>query len=108
MQFRQFNRREWREIYDRVQLLGKIIMDSQSRMDDEGLWHSPLHEISIDNAQQIEIEIKKLLTKNTMYLDSCGLRPASPLWIYENKDPTTWPSHASFIYKKLLTKEDYK
>ena len=104
----QFNVNEWRNTYDKVQCLGQIIKDSQPRMTEKKEWVPAVQEISKEAFDSIEKEIKSLLKWNTSYLNGCGVRPNPPLWKYDNRDPTTWPSDVSFKYGHLLRFEGYQ
>ncbi len=104
----QFNVKEWRRKYDKIQALGQILKDSYPSVDKNGNWLQPLHIISHDSSKSIEAEIKELVAKVNIYLDACGLRPEQPLWKYDVKDPTTWASSGKFKYGHLINMEKYR
>lgn len=98
----QFNVKEWRKIYDKVNYLGQVIKDANEHQDADGNWNPPVSPISPGVRKVIEDEIKALLIQSKNSLDSVGLRPYPALWIYNKDDPATWPSHDSFKFNHLI------
>ncbi len=98
----QFNVKEWRKIYDKVQFLGQIIKDSNESLDDRGRPLPALYPISKDTRNSIEEEIKWLVIKSNTCLDAAEMRTKKPLWKYDKFDPTTWLSHETFRFMHLL------
>lgn len=98
----QFNIREWRRIYDKVNGLGKMIKDSYPFVDEHGQNQPAPSPLSRETRNILADEIKALTERSNSYLDACGMKPPAPKWIYNNKDVTTWPSDPSFKYGHLL------
>jgi hypothetical protein len=98
----QFNVMEWRKIYNKVKVKGQIIKESYPYIDDDHNLCPPLNPIPVNQRKKIEEEIKYLLDQSKRLLNSAGIKPKPPLWIYDPKDVTTWPSDQRFKYKNLL------
>ncbi len=89
----------WRNIYNKVQLLGKYLIDS--RPDKDG--NPPAFKISLEERFEVEEQIKRLTSQSNNYLNRCGMRMPSPKWHYSIKDETTWASSDKFEYPHLLS-----
>jgi hypothetical protein len=98
-----FSINEWLRIYNKVQMLGKVLKDSYFTYDNLKKAVPPKVELSKDEQLNLESRIKTLTERSNHYLDQCGLKCAVPLWHYNNKDPRTWVSHESFMFEHLRT-----
>lgn len=98
----EFRIKEWRRIYDRVQGMGKMIKDSYPYIDENNEYHPAVNELSNDTRKSLSVEIKRLTSQSSNYLDMCGIKPSPALWVYDVSDATTWPSDERFKYKQLL------
>lgn len=85
---KEFDINHWRAVYDRVHELGGHLKKCR---DDN---------IKLKQGEQdhIESEIKTMIENITLYMDKCGVKIPSPLWIYIIKDERTWKSSPKFIY----------
>ncbi len=97
----QFKVKEWRKIYDKVQKIGKRIKDSYPYRDSSGVMHDGIP-LEFNERFEIEQEIKRLTNKSDNYLNACEMKLPEPLWLYDNKDITTWISEPTFRFGYLL------
>ncbi len=95
----QFSIKEWRRYYDKAHELGKILKEAKPDAD----GNPAIAPLSLETRNNLEFEIKNVTDTCNHYMDSCGLKCPKPLWIYDNKDQTTWPSSDLFEYAHLLT-----
>jgi len=100
----EFDIKDWRKIYDEVQRIAKMLQDSNPTYGEDKKLISAVHPLTIESKIDLNARIKKLLIKNTHYLDACDIKPHEPLWSYNIDDRKTWPSDKSFIYGHLLNK----
>ncbi len=82
----------WRRYYNKVQKLGGYLKECA----DLPRLISPEERLSIEN------EIIELLKMCAAYLDHSSNKMPPPLWAYNNKDQTTWPSEETFAYHHCL------
>lgn len=98
----KFSIKEWRRMYDKVNALGAMLIDSRPTYTDNGSYISPVTELSKAFQAELESNIKNIIKRSSMYLDQCGLKISKPCWYYDRDDPRTWCSHESFKYGHLL------
>ena len=94
--------KEWRRIYNTVHDLGQMLKDSKPTYGYMDEYIEPKIRLSKAMQEEIEISIDKLLKESDSHLDKSGIKCAEPLWLYNLKDPRTWPGHESFKYNHLL------
>lgn len=98
----QFNVKEWRVFYDRINKMGQMLKDSYPTIDEHGIKHPPKKALRTLKQESLKEEIKKQTEKCVRYLDWCGKRLPSPSWLYNIGDKTTWKSDESFKYGHLV------
>lgn len=87
----------WHDCYAEVNRLGKQISSyykTKTRISEE-------EKVFI---QGVEDKIRGLHLKSNVALDAAGLKPNRPLWVYNNDDTSTWPSHKDFAFATKLPK----
>ncbi len=98
----QFSIKEWRRIYDRVQMLGKMLCDSRPTYTENDRYIAPLTELSKEAQTALESDIKTLTQRSSKYLDQCGMRPRIALWHYDRMNPETHASAPEFKFRALI------
>lgn len=93
---------EWRRQYDNAQVLGKRLKDSRFTQDKKGKWHAPKLELTEEQQKNLEEQITDIIKGCGNYLDACGITRPKPLWIYDEKDKSTWASDPLFAYGHLI------
>jgi hypothetical protein len=99
----KFSVKEWRRLYDKVQVLGTKLRDSRPSYGENEEYIPPKNFLTKEAQNGLEWQIYNLTELADRYLDQCDLKMPKPLWHYDKKDPKTWASHESFQYGELLT-----
>src|SRR5690606_24413382 len=79
----EFSMKEWRNMYDKVHGIGKMLRDSRPTYNEHGNYYAPKTELSKDAQIELEFQIKTWMERNTLYLNQCGMNPKKPLWHYD-------------------------
>ncbi len=98
----EFSINEWRTFYDKVNELGAKLRDSKPTYTASGREIPPIRFLKKEAQDWIESQMKTLLQRSNHYLDQTGMKMPKPLWIYSNKDSSTWASSLSFKYRHLI------
>lgn len=98
----QFNIKDWRKMYDKIHELGRKLRDSRPTSNEYGESVEAVAPLYPWEQTMLEDDIKCLINKCSLYLDTTGNKLPKPLWYYDRKDRRTCASHESFKYGHLL------
>lgn len=98
----KFEIKKWRRMYDKIHEVGATLNDSRPTYTERGDYIEPLTQLSKDEQNALEKELRFRIRQVRKYLDYCKYRLPTPLWWYDPHDKKTHASSPKFRHEHLV------